>query len=82
MSRITAVLVLLAIICAAILALEWLGVIASIIALIGLAALVILILVAVAVSVIVLLSIPYFFITKKMEVKDGSFTLDRLEEDE
>lgn len=81
MGRITAVLLLLALIAAAILALQWLGVIASILALIGLAALVILFLVAVAVAVVVLLSIPYFFLTKKMEVKEGSFTLDRIEEE-
>lgn len=81
MGRITAVLLLLALIAAAILALQWLGVIASILALIGLAALVILVLVAVAVAVVVLLSIPYFFLTKKMEVKEGSFTLDRIEEE-
>ncbi|UCE81037.1 MAG: hypothetical protein JSV94_00960 [Methanobacteriota archaeon] len=80
MGRVTALLLLLGLIALAILALEWLGVIASVLALIGLAAFVILVLVAVAVAVVVLLSIPYFFVTKKMEVKEGSFTLDRIEE--
>ena len=67
-------------IAAAIIALEWLGVIAALIPMVGLVALVIIILVASAVFVVMVLSIPYYFLTKKMEVKEGSFTLDRIEE--
>ncbi len=80
MGRVAAVLLVVAILAAIILALEWIGVIAAILAVVGLAVLIILVLVAVAVAVVVILSIPYFFVTKKMEVKEGSFTLDRIEE--
>jgi hypothetical protein len=80
LSRITAVLAFVACLVAALLLLEWLGVFAALITLVGLLALVILVLAAVAVAVVAFLSIPYFFITRKMEVREGSFTLDRLEE--
>ena len=80
MGRIAAVLLLFCVIAATIIALEWLGVIAALIAVVGLVALVIIVIVASAVFVAVVLSIPYYFLTRKMEVKDGSFTLDRIEE--
>lgn len=81
MGRVAAILVFLAGLLVVIVLLEWVGVFAALLALVGLLALVILVLVAVAVAVVVFLSIPYFFITKKMEVREGSFTLDRLDEE-
>jgi membrane protein YdbS with pleckstrin-like domain len=80
MGRVAALLILIGCILAAILLLEWIGVFAALMALVGLLALVMLLLVAVAVAVVAFLSIPYFFVAKKMEVREGSFTLDRLEE--
>jgi hypothetical protein len=80
MGRAAAVLAFLACILVALLLLEWIGVFAAIIAAAGLVALVILVLAAVAVAVVAFLSIPYFFVTKKMEVREGSFTLERLED--
>lgn len=81
MGRLAAVLLLIAAVVVIILALEWLGVVAAIIALIGLIAFVILVFAAVVVAIAALLSIPYFFVAKRMQVREGSFTLDRLKDE-
>ena len=80
MTRLGAVLAFVACLIVAMLLLEFLGVFAALIALVGLLALAILVIVAIAIAAVAFLSIPYFFVTRKMEVKEGSFTLDRLEE--
>ena len=80
MTRLGAVLAFVACLIVAMLLLEFLGVFAALIALVGLLALAILVMVAIAIAAVAFLSIPYFFITRKMEVKEGSFTLDRIEE--
>ena len=81
MGRLAAILVFIAAAVLILLALEWLGVIAAIIALIGLIAFVILVVVAIVVAAAALLSIPYFMLARRMEVREGSFTLDRIEDD-